>query len=67
VFNVDGTANEAGSIHQIVDLVLCYKDHTEWTQFAVTSLGRQKMILRYTWLKEHNPELDWATGKVKMS
>ena len=67
VFNVDGTANEAGSITDIVDVVLRYNDHSERAPFAVTSLGKQKMILGYTWLREHNPEVDWQSGTVKMS
>ena len=25
------------------------------------------MILRYMWLKHHNPEIDWETGTVKMT
>jgi len=25
------------------------------------------MILGYSWLREHNPEVDWSTGEVKMS
>src|SRR6202020_1616013 len=35
--------------------------------FAVIGLGSQDMILGFPWLKEHNPEIDWATGEVKMS
>ena len=38
VFNVDGSPNEAGSITEIVDAILCYKGHTECISFAVTSL-----------------------------
>ena len=25
------------------------------------------MILGLTWLREHNPEVDWETGEIKMS
>jgi len=25
------------------------------------------MILGYTWLKDHNPEVDWQTGEVQMN
>jgi hypothetical protein len=67
VYNVDGTANEAGSICEVVDVVLRYRDHAERAQFAVTGLGNQDMILGYSWLREHNPEVDWSTGEVKMS
>jgi hypothetical protein len=67
VYNVDGTPNEAGSIREVVDVVLRFKDHSEQAHFAVTGLGNQDMILGYSWLREHNPEVDWSTGEVKMS
>ncbi|KAG5722852.1 hypothetical protein E4T56_gene6017 [Termitomyces sp. T112] len=51
----------------MVDLVLHYQDHSEQATFAITSLGKQDMILGFTWLCEHNPEIDWAKGEVKMS
>src|SRR5436190_9819246 len=33
----------------------------------MTSLGKQNFIIGYTWLKEHNPEVNWETGEVKMT
>jgi hypothetical protein len=67
VYNVDGTPNEAGSIREVVDVILHYRDHSERAHFAVTGLGNQDMILGYSWLCEHNLEVDWSTGEVKMS
>lgn len=67
VFNVDGTANEAGSITEIVDTVLRYRHHSERIQLAVTRLGKHSMILGHGWLREHNPEVDWTSGEVSMS
>lgn len=67
VYNVDRSPNEAGTLNGIVDLVLCYNGYTKCTLFAVTSLGKQNLILGYTWLHEHNPKVDWQTNKVKMS
>jgi hypothetical protein len=67
VFNVDGTPNEAGSITEVVDLILRYKNHLERFLFAVASLGRQNLILGLPWLQKHNPEIDWVTSEVKMS
>lgn len=67
MYNVDGIPNEAGAISGIVNLVLRYKGHTERAQFAITGLGKQDLILGYTWLREHNPEVNWQTNKVKMS
>src|SRR6267154_1093335 len=36
VYNIDGTLNEAGSIREVVDVILCYKNDSEQVQFAVT-------------------------------
>ena len=67
VYNVDGTPNEAGSIVEVVSLILHYKIHSEWTTFCVTGLDKQKLILGHSWLCKHNPEINWNTGKVQMS
>jgi len=34
---------------------------------TIFSLGKQSMILGYTWLKDHNPEVNWQTGEVQMN
>src|SRR6266540_981930 len=33
----------------------------------VTRLGKQSMILGFSWLKKHNPEIDFHAGTVKMT
>jgi hypothetical protein len=40
VYNVDGTANDAGAITDIADVILRYEQHSERTQLAVTHLGK---------------------------
>jgi predicted aspartyl protease len=67
VFNVDRTANTEGSISEVAELLLHYNGHSERALFCVTELGRQNLILGHTWLKDHNLEVDWRTGKVEMS
>src|SRR5271155_4746327 len=67
VYNINGTPNEAGSMMEVVDPILWYKNHSEPTIFAVSSLRKQKLILGHSWLHKHNPEINWATGEVKMS
>jgi hypothetical protein len=67
IYNVDGTLNEAGSITEVVEMMLQYRDHFKKTLFAVTGLRKQDIILGLTWLREHNPEVDWKLGEVKMS
>ncbi|EEB92831.1 hypothetical protein MPER_08602, partial [Moniliophthora perniciosa FA553] len=56
-----GTPNRLGTITEMADVVLKYKDHTERTMFAVTSLGKQTVLLGYSWLEKHNPEINWQT------
>ena len=41
VYNVDGMLNEAGSISEVWDTILRYRDHTEHATFTVTGLGNQ--------------------------
>jgi hypothetical protein len=67
VYNVDGTVNDAGAITDIADVILCYEQHSERTQLAVTRLGKQSPILGYNWLHNHNPEINWQTKDIKMS
>jgi hypothetical protein len=67
VRNVDGTLNEAGSVHEVVELILRYKNHSEKAFFAVTSLRKQNVIMGHSWLQKHNPDIDRVTGDVKMS
>jgi len=51
----------------VVDVVLRYKTHSKRTLLAVSSLGRQNMILGYTWLNDHNLEVNWQTREVQMN
>ncbi|HWN07996.1 MAG TPA: reverse transcriptase domain-containing protein [Pyrinomonadaceae bacterium] len=67
VYNVDGTPNEAGSISEVVDVVMTYNGHSERIMLAVTRLGKQSMILGFTWLNKHNPEIDFRAKTVKMT
>jgi len=59
VYNVDDSPNKADQISEVVDAVLYYKTHSERTLLTVSSLGKQSMILGYTWLKDYNPEVNW--------
>jgi hypothetical protein len=67
VYNVDGTANDAGTITDIADVILRYQNHSERTQLAVMRLGKQSLILGYNLLCNHNLEINWQTKDVKMS
>jgi hypothetical protein len=45
VINVNRTANEAGRISKVVDTVLHYCTHSKHVLLAVTSLGKQNLLL----------------------
>ncbi|KAG9221350.1 hypothetical protein CCMSSC00406_0009927 [Pleurotus cornucopiae] len=65
--NADGTANNAGRVTEKVETRMTYKGHVEVMTFYVTNLGNVDVILGLTWLRKHNPEIDWKTGEVVMS
>ena len=61
--NVDGTTNKSEIITSYTDLSLTVDGRTLNTRLLITELGQQKIILRYPWLQEHNPNIDWQTGE----
>jgi hypothetical protein len=67
VYNVDGTRNAAGSITHCAEIIIQFQEHREKVTAEVTDLGKNQMILGYTWLSHHNPEIDWTTGTVQMT
>jgi len=67
IFNVDRTKNAKGMIKATVDLIIIVQGHTEHTRFSVCGLGKIPLILGETWLKTHNPEINWETGHIKFS
>ena len=64
VYNIDSSPNKVGQISEVVNIVLCYYTYSEWMLLAISSLGKQKLILGYTWLKDHSPKVDWQKGEV---
>ena len=67
VYNVDGTRNSAGSITHAVELIVELQGHCEKITAEVMDLGKNTFILGFSWLKCHNPDIDWTKGMVKMT
>jgi len=67
VYNMDGTLNEARSIREVINMIMTYDRHSEHILLAVTRLAKQSMILRFTWLDKHNPEINFHARSVKMT
>ena len=66
VRNMDGILNYAGPIVDTVEVEIFFKGHKERTSIDVIGGQKWSVILGMPWLRCHNPEIDWKTGKVKM-
>jgi len=66
VYNIDRSINRGGSIMEEVTLILSYQGHKECAVYEVCDLGKSNLIIGYTSLHKHNPEINWETGKVEM-
>ena len=42
-------------------------NHTSWQSFLVTDIGNRDLIIGMTFLREHNPEIDWKNGQVNFA
>ena len=61
--NVDGTENKKGKITSFVDLELTINEKKMMTCLLITGLWKQRIILGFPWLNEHNPDINWKTGE----
>ena len=67
IFNVDGTKNSTSNVTHYVDITISYQGHCKKMTAKVTDLSKNQMILGFTWLQKHNPEIDWKHSTVKMT
>ncbi|KAF8824186.1 hypothetical protein HHX47_DHR8000228 [Lentinula edodes] len=66
VFNIDGTPNRAGRITHFARLALTLDNQERWTDFLITHLGGEDIILGLPWLRKVNPEIDWEKGRLSV-
>jgi hypothetical protein len=62
---VDGTENKAGLLTEYCTLQVSKGDKETLQKFYITSLGNNRAIFSYPWLRDFNPNIDWLTGEVK--
>ena len=67
VRNVNGTLNYVGLIVDTVEVEIFFKGHKERMSIDVIRGQKWSVILGMSWLRCHNPEIDWKTGEVKMT
>jgi predicted aspartyl protease len=67
IYNADRTPNQRGQVLHTIDLILRLGEHQERMTFAVAGLGRHSIIIGHSWLKFHNPKVDWTTRDVRFT
>ena len=65
-YNADDTLN-ATAITRQAKLVCRFRGHVSVEWFFVTDIGSKTMIIGMTWLRSHNPDIDWRTGDVSFT
>jgi hypothetical protein len=64
LYNVDGTHNQDGRVEQSIHLYIESAEQRIKTQFFVTNLGRDHIILGYPWFEAFNPKINWKEGRL---
>src|SRR5487761_1514341 len=64
VYNVDGTRNKRGEVTHYCWLRVKHGGQEKLQQFFLTSLGGDRMILGYPFLREFNPPVNWVKGEL---
>ena len=66
VRNADGTVNMNGMITHYIPIEYSIGGRQYSTQFLITKLGDQKLILGIPWLEENNPTIDWREKTIHL-
>jgi predicted aspartyl protease len=64
--NIDGSKNKAVGITHYARLNMKIGDTAKKTNFFITDIGPEDIILGLPWLKEANPIIDWDEGKITL-
>ena len=65
VFNIDGTRNKQGTITHYMELDLLIRERIKKLWLYITGLGKQKVLLGFTWLWKENPDINWKQGRIR--
>ena len=67
VFNADATENRKGLITHYTRCQVTIGNHTSWQSFLVAEIGHHDIIVGMSFLREHNPEIDWKLGLMEFT
>jgi hypothetical protein len=63
--NADGTQNKRGVVTHKAVINLRVNRKEDLTTFFITGLGKDNIILGLTWLRKHNPTVNWKEGTLR--
>jgi hypothetical protein len=63
--NTDGTQNKQGMVMHKAIINLGVNGKEDSMAFFITELGKDNMILGLTWLRKHNPIVNWKEGTLR--
>jgi len=64
IWNIDNTANQAGSIMHYIDLNVQTMGIQKTMQFLVTNIGSEDIVLGYPWMAAFEPQFTWKNGII---
>ena len=67
VYQSDGKKTSASDVTGFINFRMTYKGHVENIRLYITELGEKDVFLGMSWLKKHNPEINWVKQEVKMT
>ena len=59
VYNIDGTENSQGKIMHYCWLRIWYEERQKLQRFNIAALGKESIILEYSFLYTFNPTINW--------
>jgi len=63
VINVESTPNKVGQITEYVQAYVEIGSHKTTQYLFVTNLENKEMLIGYSYLYKHNPNIDWRKGQ----
>jgi predicted aspartyl protease len=66
LYNIDSSKNKAGSLTHFACLTLTIDSWNKLTNFLVTDLGPENIVLGLPWLKKVNSTIDWDLGEMEI-
>ena len=64
--NIDRSLSQEGEITHYTWVRAKMDGRSPLVRLLITNLGNQDIIFGLPWFKEHNPQIEWSTGQIKL-